>query len=171
MRGSTARQVPRNRYPDRESRHPGRGSALAAGLLGLVAAVAAGYLPVTRFIDIPFGFSLGDLSPWTLVDLGAYLGAALAFLVGSLATFFRAVTGAVLLVLGALLAIGAILLEPFLGAGITYAEYFRAVFRLDGFAALDHAVLMVAAPLVLLLAMLPSTFGHLRFRAPALPLD
>ncbi|GAA3571562.1 hypothetical protein GCM10022222_64630 [Amycolatopsis ultiminotia] len=162
--GPAARQLPRDPYPGAEpSRRPGGATAIAAGLLGLVAAVAAGYLPVTQFIDIPSGFSLGDLPRWTLVDLGGFLCAALVLLIGSLAVFFRAVTGAVLLILGAVLAIAAILLEPTLDGG-SYAGYFRAVSRLDGPAAIDRAVLVVTVPLVLLLTALPPTFRHLRFR-------
>lgn len=144
-------------------RRPSWVTATAAALLGLVAAVAAGYVPVTSFIDIPSGFSLGDLPMWTLVDLGAFLGAGLLLLVGGVAAIFRAPTGAVLLILGALIAIGAILLEPTLGDG-GYAEYFRVVFSLSGFAAVDRAVLVALSPLVLVLAASRPTFSYLRYR-------
>ncbi|MBB4688454.1 hypothetical protein [Amycolatopsis jiangsuensis] len=166
--GYPARELPRELSPEpAPPRRPGSGTAIAAGVLGLVAAVAAGYLPITQFLDIPSGFSLGDLPRWTLVDLAGFLVAALALLVGSVATFFRAVAGAVLLIFGALVAAGAILLEPALGGGISYTEYFHEVLRLDGFAAIDRAVLMGSALIVLLLAASPRTLGYLRFRGPA----
>ncbi|MEV6897301.1 hypothetical protein [Amycolatopsis sp. NPDC051372] len=164
--GSPAQQRsgPAHGEPPARRGRPSGATALVAALLGLVAAGAAGYLPVTLFIDIPSGFSLGDLPVWTLVDLGGYLGAGLFLLVGALATIFRATAGAVLLILGAVIAIGAILLEPTLGNG-GYAAYFEVVFALNGFAAVDRAVLVVLAPLVLVLAALRPTFSYLRYRA------
>ncbi|WP_239154415.1 hypothetical protein [Amycolatopsis sp. FDAARGOS 1241] len=166
--GSPAQQRSGPAYgePAAGRRRPSGVTAVAAALLGLVAAVAAGYLPVTLFIDIPSGFSLGDLPMWTLVDLGGYLGAGLFLLVGAVATIFRATAGAVLLILGALIAIGSILLEPTLGnAG--YADYFQVVFSLKGFAAVDRAVLVVLSPIILVLAALPPTFSFLRYRTSA----
>ncbi|WP_156096656.1 hypothetical protein [Amycolatopsis jejuensis] len=150
-------------------RRPNAFTAITAGLFGLVAAVAAGYLPVTQFIDIPSGFSLGDLSPWTLVDLGAYLVAALVLLVGAVATFFRATAGAFLLIAGALIAAGAILLEPTLNGPPAYAEYFRTLLRFETFAAIDRVALSAAVLLVFVLAVLPTTFGYLRYRVPVVP--
>ncbi|MGW4487025.1 hypothetical protein ACWEOE_24650 [Amycolatopsis sp. NPDC004368] len=166
--GSPARQRPGAAHAEPPA-HRGRPSgvtAVVAALLGLVAAGAAGYVPVTSFIDIPSGFSLGDLPVWTLVDLGAYLGAGLLLLFGALGTIFRSTAGAVLLILGALIALGAILLEPTLGNG-GYAAYFEVVFGLNAFADVDRAVLMVLAPLVLVLAALRPTFSYLRYRTHA----
>ncbi|MFE0028599.1 hypothetical protein [Amycolatopsis sp. NPDC059021] len=141
---------------------PTGATAVLAALLGLLAAVAAGYVPVTRFIDLPSGLSLGDLPPMVLAGLACYLVAGLLLLVGALSTLFRATAGAVLLLLGALLAIAAILLEPV--AVSTYAKYFTAVFRLRNFAAYDRVALMALAPLTLLFAVLPPTFKYLRHR-------
>ena len=142
-------------------------TAIAAGLVGLVAAAAAGYLPVTLFIGIPSGFSLGDLPPWTLVDLAGYLLASLVLLSGAVSTFFRATAGAVQLIAGGLLALGALLLEPALNGSPGYAEYFRTLFGFENFAEVDRVSLTVSAVLVLVLAGLPRTFGYLRNRVPA----
>ncbi|WP_235146593.1 MULTISPECIES: hypothetical protein [Amycolatopsis] len=150
-------------------RRPKGSTAIAAGLFGLVAAATAGYLPARLFLDIPSGFSLGDLSPLTLADLGAYLAASLVLLIGAIATFFRATAGAVLLIAGALLALGALLLEPALSGSPGYAQYFRTLLRFENFAALDRVTLAAAVLLVLVLAGLPRTFGYLRYRAPVVP--
>ena len=106
-------------------------------MLGLAAAVAAGYVPVKIFLDMPAEFSLGALPGWVLVDLAAYLGAGLVLLLGALATLFRATAGAVLLGLGALLAIGALLTEP-LSVGVPLARFADAMFTHGGFAMADR---------------------------------
>ncbi|WP_328604222.1 hypothetical protein OG943_29695 [Amycolatopsis sp. NBC_00345] len=147
-------------------RRPSGATAVIAALLGLAAAAVAGYIPVTVFIGIPSGFSLGDLPMWTLVDLGAYLGAGLVLLLGALGTIFRATAGAVLLILGALLAIGALLVESSLVSGGGFEAYFRTVFGLHGAAGTGRAALVVLAPLVLVLSALPPTFSYLRYRTP-----
>jgi hypothetical protein len=148
-------------------RRPSGATAVIAALLGLAAAAAAGYVPVTVFLGIPSGFSLGDLPMWTLVDLGAYLVAGLVLLLGALGTIFRATAGAVLLIFGALLAIGALLVESTLVSTLGYAAYFQSVFRLHNAADVGRAALCVLAPLVLVLSALPPTFSYLRYRTPA----
>lgn len=120
------------------------------------------------FLDMPAEFSLGALPGWVLVDLAGYLGAGLVLLLGSLATFFRATAGAILLGLGALLAIGALLTEP-LSVGVPLARYTDAMFTHGGFAMADRLALAGLAVLVLVLAFLPPTFRYLRYRAPMMP--
>jgi hypothetical protein len=140
-----------------------------AGVLGLPAAVAAGFVPVKIFLDMPAEFSLGMLPAWVLVDLAGFLVAGLVLLLGSLATLFRATAGAVLLGLGALLAIGALLVEP-LSAGVPLARYVDAMFTHGGLAMVDRVGLAGLAVLVLVLAFLPPTFRYLRYRStPTLP--
>jgi hypothetical protein len=143
-------------------------TAILAGILGLPAAVAAGYVPVRIFLDMPAEFSLGALPAWVLVDLAGFLVAGLVLLLGSLATLFRATAGAVLLGLGALLAIGALLTEP-MSAGVPLARFVDAVFTHGGFAMVDRVGLAGLAVLVLVLAFLPPTFRYLRYRTPVLP--
>lgn len=151
------------------STRPSGVTAVLAGLLGLAAAVAAGYVPVRIFLDMPAEFSLGALPGWVLVDLAAYLGAGLVLLLGALATLFRATAGAILLGLGALLAIGALLTEP-LSVGVPPARFADAVFTHGGFAMVDRVGLAALAVLVLVLAFLPPTFRYLRYRTPTLPM-
>ncbi|SEO62775.1 hypothetical protein [Amycolatopsis saalfeldensis] len=151
---------------DRPIRRPSGATAVIAALLGLAAAVIAGYVPVTVFLGIPSGFSLGDLPLWTLVDLGAYLVAGLVLLLGALGTIFRATAGAVLLILGALLAIGALLVESTLVSTAGYAAYFQSAFGLHNTPGTARAALCVLAPLVLVLSALPPTFSYLRYRTP-----
>ncbi|MEC3981886.1 hypothetical protein [Amycolatopsis sp. H20-H5] len=143
-------------------------TAVLAALLGFVVALAAGHVPVNLFIDIPSGFSLGDLPASNLVDLAIFLGAALFLLIGAVATLFRSLVGAILLVLGSLLAIAGILIESTVAYGLPFGSYFETVFAVKTFAAVDRAIVVVAAPLVLVLAALPVTFRHLRYRRPVL---
>ncbi|MDT8911466.1 hypothetical protein [Amycolatopsis sp. PS_44_ISF1] len=151
------------------ARRPSGATAGLAALLGLAAAGLAGYVPVAVFLGIPSGFSLGDLPVWTLVDLGAYLSAGLVLLLGALGTIFRATAGAVLLILGALLAIGALAIESTRVSGGGYEVYFRTVFALHGAPGTGRAVLVVLTPLVLVLSAVPPTFAYLRYRTPAAP--
>jgi hypothetical protein len=138
-------------------------------VLGLAAAVAAGYVPVRIFLDMPAEFSLGALPRLVLVDLAGYLAAGLVLLLGALATLFRATAGAVLLGLGALLAIGALLTEP-LSVGVPPARFADAVFTHGGFAMVDRVGLAALAVLVLVLAFAPPTFRYLRYRTPMVPM-
>lgn len=137
-------------------------------MLGLPAAVAAGYVPVRIFLDMPAEFSLGALPGLVLADLAGYLVAGLVLLLGSLATFFRATAGAVLLGLGAVLAIGSLLVEP-VSVGVPLARFTDAMFTHGGFAMVDRVGLAGLAVLVLVLAFLPPTFRYLRYRTPTLP--
>lgn len=122
-------------------------------------------MPVKIFLDMPAEFSLGALPGWVLVDLAAYLGAGLVLLLGALTTLFRATAGAVLLGLGALLAIGALLTEP-LSVGVPLARFTDAMFTHGGFAMVDRVGLAALAVLVLILAFLPPTLRYLRYRTP-----
>jgi hypothetical protein len=150
------------------SARPSGVTAVLAGVLGFPAAVTAGYVPAKIFLDMPAEFSLGALPGWVLVDLACYLVAGLVLLLGSLATLFRATAGAVLLGLGALLAIGALLTEP-LSVGVPPARFADAMFTHGGFAMADRVGLAALAVLVLVLAFLPPTFRYLRYRASVLP--
>ncbi|WP_285476527.1 hypothetical protein [Amycolatopsis sp. NBRC 101858] len=118
---------------------------------------------------MPAEFSLGALPGWVLVDLAAYLAAGLVLLLGALTTFFRATAGAILLGLGALLAIGALLMEP-LSVGVPLARFADAMFTHGGFAMVDRVGLAGLAVLVLILALLPPTFRYLRYRTPSVPM-
>ncbi|MEV6874700.1 hypothetical protein [Amycolatopsis sp. NPDC051128] len=137
-------------------------------MLGFPAAVAAGYVPVKIFLDMPAEFSLGALPGWVLVDLAGFLVAGLVLLLGSVATLFHATAGAVLLGLGGLLAIGALLTEP-LSVGVPPSRFADAMFTHGGFAMIDRVGLAALAVLIVVLAFLPPTFRYLRYRTPALP--
>ncbi|MFI5591584.1 hypothetical protein ACIA5G_41495 [Amycolatopsis sp. NPDC051758] len=117
---------------------------------------------------MPAEFSLGALPGLVLADLAAYLVAGLVLLLGSLATFFRATAGAVLLGVGALLAIGALLTEP-LSVGVPLARFADAMFTHGGVAMIDRVGLAALSVLVLVLAFVPPTFRYLRYRTPLLP--
>ena len=158
--------------PSRPSPHPparpSGATAVVSGLLGLPASVAAGYVPVRIFLDMPAEFSLAALPGKVLLDLATYLVAALVLLIGALAMLFRATAGAIMLIIGGLTALGALLGES-MSAGIPFGRYLGAMFGRGGFAMADRITLVVLAVLVTVLAMLPPTFRHLRYRSPILP--
>ncbi|MGW4519967.1 hypothetical protein [Amycolatopsis sp. NPDC004378] len=117
---------------------------------------------------MPAEFSLGALPALVLVDLAGYLVAGLVLLLGALVTLFRATAGAVLLGVGALLAMGALLTEP-VSVGVPLARFTDAMFTHGGFAMVDRVGLAGLSVLVLVLAFLPPTFRYLRYRTPTLP--
>ncbi|MFD5090617.1 hypothetical protein ACFWMR_08455 [Amycolatopsis thailandensis] len=148
---------------------PNGATAIIAGFLGLIAAGTSGYLPVYFFLELPPGFSIGDMPGLVLTALGLYLLAALLLLIGALSAFFRSVAGAVLLTLGSLMVIAAVLLEP-LAFNASYGLYFRLQFEFESFAAIARVALFVVAPFTLIFAVIPPTLKYLRWRpTPAQP--
>ncbi|WP_410660883.1 hypothetical protein [Amycolatopsis sp. lyj-112] len=142
---------------------PNGATAFLAALLGLVGAITAGYIPIYFFIALPSGFSIGDLPGLVLTVLGLYLFAALLLLIGALSAFFRSVAGAVLLILGSLLVIAAVLVEP-LAFNAPYGLYFRFQFDFDTFVALVRVVMFAVVPLTLIFAIIPPTLKYLRWK-------
>ncbi|OKA08519.1 hypothetical protein ATP06_0214250 [Amycolatopsis regifaucium] len=132
-------------------------------MLGLVAAGAAGYLPIYFFLKLPSGFSIGNLPGLVLTALGLYLLAALLLLVGALSAFFRSVAGAVLLISGSLMVIAAVVLEPLAFNG-THSHYFRTQFEFESFVALVRVVMFAVVPCTLIFAIIPPTLKYLRWR-------
>jgi hypothetical protein len=145
---------------------PTGATAIMAALFGLIGAIAAGYIPIYFFIALPSGFSIGDLPGLVLTTLGLYLVAALFLLIGALATFFRSVAGAGLLVLGSLLVIAAILVEP-LAFHAPYGLYFRIQFEFETFVAIVRVIMFAFVPFTLIFAILPPTLKYLRYRPAA----
>lgn len=141
-------------------RKPRGATAILAAIAALAVGGMVGALPVQHFIT-----SGVDTAPTRLlVVLGLYLGGALLLVWGALMTFFRSVAGAILLMLGAIVAIAAVVLEPALLYPGMFAEFFKAVFQLDPELAFARIAGVVGGPLVFLLAVLPSTFRYLRYR-------
>jgi hypothetical protein len=149
-------------YPAPQARPTGA-TAIIAALLGLVAAGAAGYLPIYFFLKLPSGFSIGNLPGLVLTALGLYLLAALLLLVGALSAFFRSVAGAVLLILGSLMVIAAVVMEPLAFNG-SYGLYFRTQFEFGTFVAIVRVVIFAVVPVTLIFAIIPPTLKYLRWR-------
>ncbi|GHF45794.1 hypothetical protein FHX82_001674 [Amycolatopsis bartoniae] len=146
-------------HPDAE-RRPNGVTAILAGLVGLGLAGVLGYLPATWFVD----YGIDDLPEPTKIVLGLYFGAALLLLAGALVTLFRAFAGGVLLLLGALGAIGAVVTEPLLLFPGYFTQFFRAMFQLTPDQAFVRVAAAVGGPVVLVLCALPRTFRYLRYR-------
>jgi hypothetical protein len=147
-------------------RRPNGVTAIVGGILALAVAALTGYIPINFFIHIQSGFSIGDLPVKALGYLAIFLSAALFLLMGALVTFFRSIVGAILLLIGSLVAVAGILYEPTLTSNSDYGAYLSAVFSLRTFDLTVRAVMIVLTPLVLILAALPPTFEYLRYRPP-----
>lgn len=155
-------------YPAQQAR-PSGATAIIAAALGLLGALASGFIPIRYFIGLPSGFSLSNLPAFALVELVLYLLAALFLLIGALTTFFRSVIGAVLLILGSLLAIVAVVLEP-IAFRVPYRIHLDILLRFATFDGVLRLAMIVFGLLALLLAILPPTWKYLRRRpAPAQP--
>ncbi|MFD4192381.1 hypothetical protein [Amycolatopsis thermoflava] len=139
---------------------PSGTTAILAGLLGLVLAGLLGYLPLKFFVDYGFAGMDGKVRG----VLGVYSAAALVLLAGALTTFFRAVAGAVLLLVGGLLAVAAVICEPVLLYPGYFGDFFAAMFRFAPDDAFVRVGAVVGGPLVFVLAVLPWTFRYLRHR-------
>lgn len=139
---------------------PNGTTAILAGVFGLLLAVLLGYLPLKFFVDYSFDGMDGRVRG----VLGIYAAAALVLLAGALVTFFRAVTGAVLLLVGGLLAVAAVVLEPVLLYPGYFGDFFSAMFRFAPDDAFVRVGAAVGGPVVFVLAVLPWTFRYLRHR-------
>ncbi|WET78559.1 hypothetical protein P3102_31635 [Amycolatopsis sp. QT-25] len=154
-------------HPARQAR-PSGVTAIVAAVLGLLGALASGFIPIRYFIRLSSGLSLSNLPGFALVELVLYLLAALFLLIGALTTFFRSVIGAVLLILGSLLAIAAVALEP-VAFRVPYRIHLDILLRFATFDGVLRLAMIVFGLLALLLAALPPTWKYLRRPAPAQP--
>ncbi|QFU86223.1 hypothetical protein [Amycolatopsis sp. YIM 10] len=160
-------------YPAPAQRRPNGATAIIAAVLGLVLAGTTGYLTVAElFIDLPAAIGIDDLPGGVLTFYGLLTGCAVFALIGSLITFFRATAGAILLLIGGLLGVVAVFLEPVFSAlwNSNYGRYFEAVFDFGQSEAVLRFMIMVLAPLTLILAVLPTTFRYLGYKPQAQPI-
>jgi len=147
-------------------RRPNGASAIIAAILGLVLAGVLAAIPIKLMMDIPSGASLGDVRGEVITPTALYLGAAVLLLIGSLVTFFRGLAGAILLAIGAVLALVVFLVDaPIIGVDID--EYLSAVFGLDIADAWFRFGALVLSPVVMIFALLPPTFRYLRYKPVA----
>jgi hypothetical protein len=149
-----------------QERRPSGVTAVLAAIFGLVLAGLTGYVPIHNFISISSGYSIGDLPGEFLVLLGVYLVTALLLLIGALATFFRSFAGGILLLIGSLLAIAVILIEPLIVLDGKYDVYFKYLFGFQDLGAIIGVASLVVGPVLFLLAVVPPTFTYLRYRQP-----
>jgi hypothetical protein len=141
-------------------------TAVLAAILGLVLAAMTGYVPIHTFISIPSGYSIGDLPSKVLVLIGVYLVTALLLLIGALATFFRSFAGGILLLIGSLLTIAVISVEPLVALDGKYDVYFKYLFGFEDLGAILGVASLVVSPMLFLLSVIPPTFRYLRYRRP-----
>ncbi|TDQ04215.1 hypothetical protein [Labedaea rhizosphaerae] len=144
-------------------------TAIIAGILGI--AVAA-------LLAIPAFKMLGDAPDNTPTELTIMvvllLAAAAVCLVGSIVTFVRKVAGAFVLLIGAIVAIAAILLQPVLiGSAMKDAgapdeaipgmgDFLEAIFKFNTFEDSCLAIALILAPILLIFSVIPPTLNWLR---------
>ena len=153
-------------YPEEPSRTGNPATAIIAAVLGLVAAAALVVLTLDVLNTLPDSAGFGDLPGELQTVLILRVAAAVVLLTGLIIVLFRKLAGAFVLVLGALVAIAAILLYPVLlkdfFPGLTFGDYLEAIFKFDGAQTTYAAITLIAAPLALIVAILPPTLNYLR---------
>lgn len=158
QQGGYPQPFPQQPYHPGPSGGANPATAVIAGILAILIAVFEG-------VVLGYWFSLGSLGDMpgqvvTVVALEALV--ALVLLIGAIMMFARKTAGAVLTIVGAVIAAAGVLLEPvMLGIG-RYGRYMEALFQLDTAATLFRVLTLFAAPVVLILAVLPPTFKYLR---------
>ncbi|WP_205660468.1 hypothetical protein [Amycolatopsis antarctica] len=141
---------------------PSGATAILAGLVGLVLGGVLAFLPTYWLIDIPEGASLSDLQSNGYTMLGLYYGAGLFLILGAIVTFFRGFAGAFLLLVGSLLGVAAVLLEPAILYDGQFGLFFELTFSFEVPQAWVRIAGLVLGPVVLILAVLPPTMRYLR---------
>jgi len=140
-------------------------TAVIAALLALaVTAFQIIYL-VKFFGQAPI--SIGDLPTEYLITLGAMAVGGLLTLLGAMFALFRKSAGAVLIVLGAIVAVVSVFLPPLLftsrlSGKIDFGTYLQGMFQFGDTFATVEALTVICGPLALIFAILPSTLRHLR---------
>jgi hypothetical protein len=167
---------PQGGYPQQP--YPGGGTPAASGggtnpltaiLAGLLALAVAAFevVVLVKTFDVinTYGGSLGKLPTEEYIVIGVQAVAGLLLLLGAMLTFGRKMAGAVLVIIGAIVAIAGYFLEPLLLApsgASALGQWLEVTFK---FAIADYtfrALTLIVAPLALIFAVLPPTLNHLR---------
>jgi hypothetical protein len=152
-------------YPA-ETRGANPATAILAAVLGLVAAASLIVINVHFFSNFMGNLGLSDLpgAMQTLIILR--FAGAVVLLIGVILVLFRKLAGAILLIFGALIGVAAILLYPTLlkdyFPGLEFGEYVKTLFKFNGPQTTFAAITVIAAPLALILSILPPTLNYLR---------
>lgn len=144
-------------------------TAIIAGILGIA---------VTALLAIPAFKMLGDSpdnAPSQLTIMVVLLFAAAAVCaIGAVLTFVRQIAGAFVLLIGALVSIAAILLQPVLiGSAMKDAgapdeavpgvgDFLEAIFKFNAFEDSCLAIALIVSPILLIFSVIPPTLNWLR---------
>ncbi len=143
------------------------GTAVFAGVVALAVAVAFGGAATYFVVEVAEVSALSDLPGGVLgLEVARFAVAAVALLAAVL-LFARRTAGAVLAVVASLAGVITIVAEPYAsevlrGIGIGLGQYLEAMFRFADPYAFLLAGGLIAAPVLLLFAVLPSTLRWLR---------
>lgn len=146
---------------------PARGGNPATAIIAALLALALAAFEIVllvKWLDL-IGSDFGDVPADLLVTLAIQALATLVLIIGAILLLLRKTAGAVLAIIGSIMAIVAFFLEPILGspAGrVDIGRFIEAVFEFSNSAATFRALVLIVAPLVLIFAVLPPTFKYLR---------
>jgi hypothetical protein len=153
-------------YPAQSGGNPA--TAIIAGVLGLAAAVLmaiAGFKMLSDLSDAPDGF---EVPTELTIIVVLVLASAAVCLIGAIITFVRKVAGAFVLLIGSIVVIAAILLQPVLLSSasaqgdISFGDYFEVLFKFDSTEYTCMAIALIVAPFVLIFSVIPPTLNWLR---------
>lgn len=142
-------------------------TAIIAGVLGLAAAVLMGIAGFKMISDIPDGAEVPSEYNIMMILLFA---AAVVCLIGAIITFVRKVAGAFVLLIGAIVVIAAILVQPALlssmaseaGGSVSFGDFFEQLFKFNDAQSTCEAIALIVAPFLLILSVIPPTLNWLR---------
>jgi hypothetical protein len=149
-------------YPVASGGRTNPATAVIAGLLALAVAAFEIVLLVKLFEAMGGFGSVSDLPAEVLTVLGMWTLAGLLLVLGSILTFARKMAGAVLIILGSVVAIAGFFLEAVLLLNSRIGFFLEAVFEFSDAATTCRALTLIVAPLALIAAVLPPTLNHLR---------
>lgn len=153
-------------YPPEAGGGSNPATAIIAAVLALVAAASLVVINVHFFSELLGDAGFGDLpGEMKTIVIVRFAGAAV-LLAGLIVVLFRKTAGAFLVIVGALVALAAILLYPVLlkdfFPALNFGDYLKNLFEFDGPQATFAAITLIAAPLALIMSILPPTFEYLR---------
>jgi hypothetical protein len=143
---------------------PGGGTNPATAILAAILALAVAGFEGTiagQFFGNGGSFNLPTqfiVSPIVQIAVGLFL------LIGAILMFARKLAGAILAIIGSIMAIAMFFLEPVIisDGKADIGRFIEAVFQFEQTETIFRALILIVAPLALILAVIPPTLKHLK---------
>ncbi|CAM4071179.1 hypothetical protein KIPE111705_39075 [Kibdelosporangium persicum] len=158
---------PQQPYPQHQQPYPsapaGGGNPATAIIAAVLALAVAAFeiVVLVNWLDV-IGSRFSAVPADLMVTLVVQALATLLLIVGAIIVLLRKTAGAVLTIIGAILALVGFFLEPILGFEGQVGRFLESVFEFGESGATFRALILIGAPLVLIFAALPPTFKYLR---------